>query len=116
MGGKDSENLTLLRQAMCKVFTVKNECFLLHSQSLRLIPGSLPDGAARTFLPPCATAKIRTHVSRVVPTWDLKKDTLPTELLRYTKTNVEPLSFFDTGPSPTSPLCFNQLLNDLATI
>ena len=38
-----------------------------------------PCGVARIFLPPYAAAGIRTHVSRVAPTWDLLKGALLTE-------------------------------------
>ena len=34
------------------------------------------------FLQPYARAKIRTHISRVTPTWHLLKDALPTKLPR----------------------------------
>ena len=75
-------NRTRIQEQECRRTSLKLFRWEIFSQNAHLVRSITPDGAARIFLPPYATAGIWTHVSRVAPTRDLLKDALPTELPR----------------------------------
>ena len=56
-------------------------------------------------LPPYATARIWTHISRVAPTRDLLKDALPTELPRPYNEPTLPTTYYLHGPDNTGVIC-----------